>query len=640
VIGCTDPTMTAAPDTDDRQPSSTDPGASDRRSGELIAGRYRLIERIGEGAMGTVYLARHEGLQRQVAVKFLQEEFTGNREIAARFAREAIAAARLQHPNVISVYDSGADELGRCYLVMEYVGAESLRTVMEREGPIPRERALSLARQIAAALDHAHSLGIVHRDIKPENVLVLDVDGVECVKVIDFGIAKVFLPEGPSGPGLTRSGIVLGTPEYMAPEQAAGAEVDRRADIYALGVIAYEMLVGRRPFDSDDVMSLLMAHLNATPPPPSTVRPDLGFGPEVDEAMAKALAKSPAARPQRAAELVEQLDAALHAPVVVKTPTVPVPPDEPAPEPVPPDEPAKTEPARADEGARPPALRAGYGLSKSGRMLLGAVALALAGGALSMALRGDPDEAGERPTLTAPPRSPAPSSPEGAGPAGDDDLDDRIDALRDGPEFTVATARQRQAAARSLEALRAQSPNDAALAFVLGSIYARDRSTHAQALGSYGDALRLAPGLGAREALVDDVVRIFAASAAHATAAGELLRGPLAARALDPLVEVLLRGGSGRSRVAALLGEAPFSGRLDPTQRGLIALAEARSCEAKRTVVETLGREGDARALAPLRRIPIGSGCGFLGLGTCNPCLGAAVPSAIRAIEARSPDAG
>jgi len=630
--------MSAAPDSDDRPPSSTDPGASDRRSGELIAGRYRLIERIGEGAMGTVYLARHEGLQRQVAVKFLQEEFTGNREIAARFAREAIAAARLQHPNVISVYDSGADELGRCYLVMEYVGAESLRAVMEREGPIPRERALSLARQIAAALDHAHSLGIVHRDIKPENVLVLDVDGVECVKVIDFGIAKVFLPEGPSGPGLTRSGIVLGTPEYMAPEQAAGAEVDRRADIYALGVIAYEMLVGRRPFESDDVMSLLMAHLNATPPPPSTVRPDLGFGPEVDEAMAKALAKSPAARPQRAAELVEQLDAALHAPVVVKTPTVPVPPDEPAPEPVPPDQPAKAEAAKTAEGERPPALRAWAGLSKSGRILLSAAALALVGGALTLATRGDPDQAGERPATTALPRSQAPST-EGNDTA-DDDLDDRIDALRGGPEFTVATARQRQAAARSLEALRAQSPNDAALAFVLGSIYARDRSTHAQALGSYGDALRLAPGLGAREALVDDVVRIFAASSAHATPAGELLRGPLAARALDPLVEVLLRGASGRSRVAALLGEAPFSGRLDPTQRGLIALAEARSCEAKRPVVEALGREGDARALAPLRRIPIGSGCGFLGLGTCNPCLGAALPSAIRAIEARSPDGG
>jgi serine/threonine protein kinase len=632
--------MTALPETDDRSTRSTPQGGSDRRSGELIAGRYRLIERIGEGAMGTVYLARHEGLQRQVAVKFLQEELTGNREIAARFAREAVAAARLQHPNVIAVYDSGADEEGRCYLVMEYVGAESLRTVMERVGAIPNERALSLARQIAAALDHAHSLGIVHRDIKPENVLVLDTDGVETVKVIDFGIAKVFLPEGPTGPGLTRTGLVLGTPEYMAPEQAAGAEVDRRADIYALGVITYEMLLGRRPFDSDDVMSLLMAHLNAAPPVPSAVRPDLGFGPAVDEVLARALAKSPAARFQRAADLVEQLDAALHAPPVVKTPTVPSPPEEPVA--AAPEEPVAAAPAapKPAEGASPPKGRSWAALSRRGRLLLGAGALALALAVVAVASRGRPDEADERPEVTAPPGPPAGSAAPEHAAAEADDLDERIEALREGPELATGNARQRQAAERSLEALRAQSPGDAAIPFVLGTIYARDRSTQAMALAAYRDALRLAPVLSAHAPLVDDVVRIFASTPALSTPAGELLRGPLAADALDRLIEAHLRGGAGRSRLAALLGADPFASRLDPTQRGLIALSEARSCEAKRPVVEALGRDGDARALAPLRRIPIGSGCGFLGLGTCNPCLGSAVPSAIRAIEARSADAG
>ena len=416
--------MTAPPETDDRPSTSTPEGGADRRSGELIAGRYRLIERIGEGAMGTVYLARHEGLQRQVAVKFLQEELAGNKEIAARFAREAVAAARLQHPNVIAVYDSGADDQGCCYLVMEYVGAESLRTVMERAGAIPPERALSLARQIGAALDHAHSLGIVHRDIKPENVLVLDLDGVETVKVIDFGIAKVFLPEGPTGPGLTRNGLVLGTPEYMAPEQAAGGAVDRRADIYALGVIAYEMLLGRRPFDSDDVMSLLMAHLNAAPPAPSTVRPDLGFGPAVDEVMARALAKSPAARFQRAADLVEQLDAALHAPPVVKTPTVPAPPEEPAPAPAIPVAAPSAPPKRA-ESAGPPAGRSWAALSRRGKILLGAGAFALALAVVALASRGGSDPTAERPEVTAVPgaraASPAPEPPAGAG-----DRDPRI----------------------------------------------------------------------------------------------------------------------------------------------------------------------------------------------------------------------
>jgi hypothetical protein len=431
----------------------------------------------------------------------------------------------------------------------------------------------------------------------------------------------------------------------MAPEQAAGAEVDQRADIYALAVIAYEMLVGRRPFESDDVMSLLMAHLNATPPPPSTVRPDLGFGPEVDEALARALAKSPAARPQRAAELVEQLDAALHAPVVVKTPTVPVPPDEPATEPVPPDEPAtepaKTEASKTGAGGRSPALRAWAGLSKSGRILLSAAALALAGGALSLGLRGDPDEAGGRPTLTALPRSPTPVNPEGTGPRGGRRP---RRSHRRAPRRTGVHRRHSAAApGRRAIARGAASPvSQRRGARLRAGLDLRPRPLDARA-GARLLRGRAAPRSRARRQGGPRRRRgahLRGELSAHSAAAGELLRGPLAARALDPLVEVLLRGGSGRSRVAALLGEAPFSGRLDPTQRGLIALSEARSCEAKRSVVETLGREGDARAIAPLRRIPIGSGCGFLGLGTCNPCLSAAVPSAIRAIEARSPDAG
>jgi len=398
------------------------------------------------------------------------------------------------------------------------------------------------------------------------------------------------------------------------------------------------MLLGRRPFDSDDVMSLLMAHLNATAPAPSKVRPDLGFGPALDEVMARALAKSPAARFQRAADLVEQLDAALHAPPVVKTPTVPAPPEEPAPAPSIPVA-APSAPPRRAESVGPPAGLSWAALSRRARLLLGAGALSLALAVVALASRGGPDPATGRPEVTAPPASrAATASPEHTAEA--DDLDERIESLREGPEFATGNARQRQAAARSLEALRAQSANDAAIPFVLGTIYARDRSTHAMALAAYRDALRLAPVLGAHAPLVDDVVRVFASNPTLSTPAGDMLRGPLAADALPRLVEAFLRGGAGRSRMAALLGEGPFASRLDPTQRGLIALSEARSCEAKRPIVEALGREGDARALAPLRRIPIGSGCGFLGLGTCNPCLGSAVPSAIRAIEARSADAG
>jgi hypothetical protein len=634
--------MTVTPDSDDRLAATTNPGRSGRREGELIAGRYRLIELLGEGAMGAVYRARHEGLQRDVAMKFLQDELAGNEEIAARFAREAVAAARLQHRNVIAVYDSGADAQGRCFLAMEYVAAESLRALIERVGAVPPARALAIAEQVAAALDHAHALGIVHRDVKPENVLVLDVEGVETVKVIDFGIAKVFQPDGPSSPGLTRTGIVLGTPEYMAPEQAAGAAVDHRADIYALAVVTYELLVGARPFDSDDVMALLMAHLSATPPTMSARRPDLGFSPAVDDVMARALAKVPADRPQRASEFVAQLAAAFDAPPVERTPTEPAPTDEPAApvaaalEPVALAAPAVI--AALPLAAAPTLAERAQALPRRARRGLVALAVALPLLVIGVASRGRPGADDEHPTLVATPlrerAQPEPSA------AASDDLGARLDALRDRPDLPTATARDRQATARALEALRAAAPTDPAPAFALGAVYARDRATHAVGLAAYRDAVRVAPSLAARPPVVDDVVRIFAADAALAAPARELLRGPLAMHATDALADAFLRGVGSRSRVGALLEEPPFAEALDPTQRRLIALAGARSCEARRAVVEALGREADARALPTLRRIPIGSGCGFLGLGTCNPCLGSAVPAAIRAIEARAGDAG
>ncbi len=613
-------------------PSNDDHGDAngtldDHPVGTLVGGRYRLVRRIGEGAMGSVYLARHEGLQRSVAVKFLKEELTGNREVAERFAREAIAAARLEHPNVIAVHDAGTDEQGRCFLAMEYVEGELLRDVLERARALPHVRVIELARPIAKALDHAHSLGIVHRDVKPENVLIGRREGVECVKVIDFGIAKIFQPDGPAGAALTRTGIVLGTPEYMAPEQAAGTAIDHRADLYALAVVVYEMTVGRRPFDHEDIMALLMAHLTATPPVPSAVYPEGHFSPDVDAVFARALAKAPADRHASAVEFIDALERAFDAPPIVRTPTEPAPPEAPAPAPV-----AAPAPAPVARGGALPPLARWVGVA-------GAAALALA--LLLAASRGARERAdlGPEATPVAARRPTAPSNPEQRT-APVEDLRARIAALRSRADLPTATARQRETSARVLEALRAASPRDAAPAFVLGTVYARDRDTASKALDAYRDALREAPSLSAEEPMADDVVRIYVASPTLAGPAGELLRGPLAEAALDPLVAAAARG-AGRSRVESLLEAPPFAGRVDATQRGIMALAAARSCEAKRPVVEALGRDGDERALPALRRIPTGSGCGFLSLGTCNSCMNGAVGQAIRAIESRhAGDAG
>jgi serine/threonine-protein kinase len=600
------------------------PGGDDRVPGALIADRYRLIERIGDGAMGTVFLAEHEGLHRRVALKFLHDELTGNAEVAARFAREAVAAARIEHPHVIAVHDSGTDARGRCFLAMEYCQGEELRAVLLRDKVLTRGRALDLARQLAGALDHAHAMGIVHRDIKPENVLVLRRDdGGESVKVIDFGIAKVHLPDGPGGTALTRTGFMLGTPEYMSPEQCLGGLVDHRADLYALAITLYEMLSGRRPFDDDDVMAIVMRHLNAKPPPPSSWRPAGEIPPAVDAVFARALAKAPGDRFGTATELVEAIAQAYEAPpapVVARRPRTP----------------AQRLAARARDEAVYIAARWRSASRRAQASIVAASLVAVAAVATLAATRNP------RPAVTPVaaslgvahrPRAaalPAPAVREREA------LAARIEALRDRHARAGETARDRQRAAVELESTHLADPDDAAAAYVLGSLYARSRATAPQAVAAYRDALRAAPSLASDRPLVDDVVRIFATASPRSAPAEALLRGPLAESSLDAMVDACARAATGHARLSDLLAEAGFVERLDATQRAVLALTRARTCEARRAAVEALGREGDARALPALRRVPTGSGCGFLGLGTCNGCLGGAIPAAIRAIEARA----
>jgi serine/threonine protein kinase len=242
---------------------------------------YTLIEPIGHGGMAVVYRARQDSLERTVAVKILSENLAASPEFMERFRREARTAANLRHPNVITVFDFGEDERGVPYLVLEYIEGPTLADLMDRG--LEDKRIPDLLAQIAAGLDYAHARGVIHRDIKPGNVLLTD-DGRAVLA--DFGLAWLL-----EGAHLTLTGGVIGTPEYMAPEQAGGDPIDHRADVYSLGVMLYEMLVGERPFVAETPIAVLLQHLQDAPPSVLDARPDLP--PAVGEVIAKALAKDP-----------------------------------------------------------------------------------------------------------------------------------------------------------------------------------------------------------------------------------------------------------------------------------------------------------------------------------------------------------
>jgi serine/threonine-protein kinase len=242
------------------------------RTGQVLGEKYRLARLIGEGGMGAVYEAQHLVVKRRFAVKLLRPELAKNTEAIARFRREAEAAGALESEHVAAVTDFGEAPDGAPYIVMEYLVGESVAALLEREGPLPVPRAVSILLQVCRGLEVAHDAGIVHRDLKPDNLFVIKrTDGSDLVKILDFGIAK--LQGGATGVQVTRTGSAPGTPHYMAPEQARGEKaIDRRTDIYALGVILYELLSGERPHPGDSYNAILAHILTKQPAPLATVR--------------------------------------------------------------------------------------------------------------------------------------------------------------------------------------------------------------------------------------------------------------------------------------------------------------------------------------------------------------------------------
>jgi hypothetical protein len=281
----------------------------DRIVGETLDGRYFVERKIGEGGMGVVFAVKHAVIERPLAIKVLKRNVMRDAAVVQRFIQEAKAASRIGHPNIVDVTDFGKTPDGMTYSVMEYVEGTTLSKAIKHAAPLPPERAVRIASQIARALAAAHAKGIVHRDLKPENVFLVDRDGrPDFVKIVDFGIAKVQPLEGnPEGPRLTRAGSVFGTPEYMAPEQASGrGDTDHRVDVYALGVILYEMLVGKVPLKGESMIRTIAMQMLKPITPPSQVRPDLHLPPTLEAIVMKALAKK---REDRYATMTELLAA-------------------------------------------------------------------------------------------------------------------------------------------------------------------------------------------------------------------------------------------------------------------------------------------------------------------------------------------
>jgi len=512
--------------------------SSDSRIGTILQGRCRILDAIAVGGMGAVYRGERLGLQRIVAIKFLHGEVAALGQFRQRFEIEARAMSRLSHPHCVSVIDFGVVDVP--YFVMDYVTGRPLGKLIE-EGPIPVRRALHITRQLLAGLAHAHSQGIVHRDIKPDNLILDEALATrDHLRILDFGLAKL----RDFGVDLT-SGLAIGTPSYMAPEQTLSQPVDTRTDLYAVGILLYEMLTGTKPFRADSTAELIRLQREGTSVPIRTVRPDAGFSTKLEGVVVRALAKRPAARFQTASEMAAALEAIPEASSVDEgfAATVVAPVDLRSS--------SRTPSSSASTPTVEDATPATGRRSAMGRRLLLAGGLVAAGAGVGLVVAAF--LRARKSTAASPPRTkiaaPAAISqqPPPAPPTSNPQLADvraQIDSGR---------SALREAALETIARLRKQAPSNAELAYLEGNAFS-GKMWWSEALASYRDAIRLDSHYREDTRLINNMIGALMSSSFHSKGA-RFLRDEICAPAV-PLLEGASREAEStktRKRAAALL---------------------------------------------------------------------------------------
>ena len=638
--------------------------------GQVVAERYRIRQLLGEGGMGAVYLAEHTHMRKRVALKLLHADMGKDPEVLARFRREAEAAARVEHPNVATATDFGQTEDGSFFLVLEYVEGTSLRQALA-SGPIAPARALQIARQVALALERAHGAGVIHRDLKPENVMLVQKgDESDFVKVLDFGIAKVEPHARDSTQPLTRFGTILGTPEYMAPEQALGEVVGPQADLYAVGVMLYEMLTGKHPFDASERMAILSMHIVAPVPPMADRNPALTVPPPIEALARQLLEKEAKDRPQGARALIQAIEVAaaeagLELPILPSSRSFRESNPElsrvPSPSPASVRNVSLTTPQNASWTPDDALARTDYGLPSSVAhpRVAGASAGPVPFGVQAQQIA---EKIGQR--IAALPRNVvfavgigAPSLVLGillvvllgrsSAPAQGSELADG-GVGRGAATLAAGTARALRAPADQVTAAASQG---AAALQALASTYPEDPAIPKRLAlvdsdsGRTGEALAAIRSLAKIDAAAvdDSVLQIVIRAAQRPDTADEafaLLEGPLGAAGVDGLVELSTNKAipaTPRLRATRSLARPEIRAKASAAANLMLDLKGATTCTVRKDWVGRAKDVGDGRALVTLRAMRQTHGCGFLGTRDCWSCLrrDETLEDAIQAIETR-----